>query len=331
MMAEASTEAPPFISVPFDGKKRKGKVTSHAIVINSLTPTLPIVMPEATNHLEDSSRSAPNSPERHQGKKKGFIKKHITRARSPKPSHSDPESSSPSPQPRPRWLPFKHKKRKSPGSGLNGGTPAVTTQIDSSNSSLEPEATPVDELPGTSSLGSKNGANVPEIRVSSEGHEETEYLASYDEVNGASDPYRKNSQSSSGSGLISVGTSGIGSLLSPSASGDESYLSSDIESPLSPYSGASSFTEETPGELSEEELCSSLTRKKSPSMSSVDMKDNLGVTTPTPTRESPPLIESVATTIGSPTSTTSSTDGKELKENKKGKDKPNKVSMSLID
>ena len=315
MAAEAAT----LINVPH-GKK---KVTNTAIVVNSLTMALPIVVPEATSHLEGKGskrpaksghKSAPSSPEREGAgrRNKGFFKKHLSRPKSPthhpnKSSHSDPESSSiPSPQTRPRWLTFKNKKKKSPD--VNGDIPTSSHMTSSSGSSLEPEATPVDQLPGRTNCGS----NVPEIRVSSETHEEAVGgLVSYEDISGILDPYRKNSQSSrcsSGSGLVSVGTSGVGSLLSPS--GDES---SDLESPLSPCSRCSSFTDDTPGQFSDFDPIDKdyPTAHKSPSVSS----ENLSVTTPTPTSESPPL--SASEVVTSPTCS----EGKELKDSKKKKEK----------
>ena len=344
-------EAPAFITVPQDHtKKKKNKVniTNAAMVFNSLNPTLPIVMPGAAPHLEETSRSTPNSPERRPerrpsadssgaegGKKsKNFFKKHLSRPRSPRrrgKSNSDPESSStsPSPQPRPKLLGL--KKRKSPGH--NGATSSESDRREGSASigSSELEATPVETLPGRTHpmANCASGTDVPEIRVSSEAHEggtgasggACGGMVSFEDISGAldpgQDPYRKNSQSSrcsSGSGLMSVGiSSGIGSLLSPS--GDESC--SDIESPLSPYSGASSFTEETPGDISDsdpidKDYISTSGGRKSGSMGS------LTVTTPTPTSESPPAqLNYSSTTLVSP----SSPDGKELKEHKKKRDK----------
>lgn len=323
-------EAPAFITMPH-GKKNKVKVTNAAMVLSSLAPTLPIVVPEATTHLEDSTKSAPNSPER-DGRKKGLFKKHLPRPRSPFRRHhraslSDPESqssASPSPQSRPRWLPFKSKKKKSPD--LNG-TPVE--QPDFVSSSDSPEATPVDQLPGQSS------SNVPEIRVSSESHEaDGGQTVSYEDFGGNLDPCRKNSQSSrcsSGSGLMSVGTSGFGSLLSPS--GDESYSGSDLESPLSPYSEVSSFTDETPGDISDLDSIGNLDpidrdflRRKSSSLSAGSI-DNLSVTTPTPTSESPPdVLDSSVNTLVSPTSP----DGKEVKEPKKKRERNSRVSQWRI-
>lgn len=320
MMAE--TPVLPVIAIP-QGKKNKVKAT---MVLNSLTSTLPIVMPDVVSHLEDSSRSAPNSPERERGRKsKGFLKKHLSRPKSPnrhpnRTAHSDPESTSPSPQLRPRWLPFKNKKRK-PGDMNNGETLGPDMDLTaSSGSSYEPEATPVEELPGTLSI---SGSNVPEIRVSSESHDppsNSTGAVTFDDISGTLDPYRKNSQSSrcsSGSGLMSVATSGIGSCLSPS--GDES---SDIESPLSPCSRTSSFTEDANGDTSdtdpiEKDLCPA---RQSPSSLS-GSNDNLSATTPTPTSESPPNTLDRLSLV-SPTSP----EDKDLKlSGKKKRDKLNKV------
>ena len=297
MMAEAA----PFISVPEKGKRN---VANTAMVLNSLASTIPLVMPEANIVVEDS-KSAPNSPDRAEVKKsKGFLKKHLSRPRSPhhrRASHSDPESSasrspSCSPQPRPRWLPFRNKRKKSPGQSINNGElptigkacRSVTDIISSSMSSLDLEATPAHRLPGGSSEDSlpcsssvpevcgcevslfsssteapspvessssnrHSSTTVPEIRVSDERNIDVVEPTLRDPPT-AEIPIRKSSQSSrcsTGSGLLSIGTSGVGSLLSPS--GDECYSGSgsDLESPLSPYSGASSFSSETPGELSD--------------------------------------------------------------------------------
>lgn len=345
-MAEAAT----FISVPDKGKRN---VANTAMVLNSLASTLPLVMPDATISLEDSTKSAPSSPEKEGVKKsKGFLKKHLSRPRSPhhhrhRSSQSDPESSasgspSSSPQSRPRWLPFKNKRRRSPA--LNGELSAVqlaclsvTDLVSSSMSSLDLEATPVHRLPGGSSedddaLISANSVpevslsevdlcpsqrsmerlplegsppeiydrnSLPKIRVSDEMNKDVLEFVPCEDIMDVDIAMRKNSQSSrcsSGSGLISVGTSGLGSLLSPS--GDESYPGSDLESPLSPYSGASSFTSDTAGEYSDTD----------PIERDCYNHGKDFVATPTPAQ-------------GDEGSPTSGGEGKELKERKKKKDK----------
>ena len=331
-------ESPAVITLP---QNKKGKVkkggASTALVLSSLAPTLPIVMPEVAAHLEESAKStssAPTSPER-EAKKKGFLKKHLPRPKSPSrqrrasSSHSDPESpgSSPSPQPRPRWLPFKNKKRRSPG--LNGETSSSQEQEEEEmvTGSYKPEATPVDELPGR--IHSNSCPNVPEIRVSSEGQDGFAAggggggggggLVSFEEISGSLDPTRKNSQSSrcsSGSGLMSVGTSGIGSCLSPS--GDES----DPESPLSPYSPMLSFNEDASGSDASGASGSDtdpIDRDYKSPPSITGSADNLSVATPTPTSESPPRSEEVM----SPTSPTSSDKNVKLAKKKQ----KNKVSL----
>lgn len=336
MMAEAPALS--VITMPPRGKKGKVKqVTNTAMVLSSLTPTLPIVVPDVASHLEgsvDSVRSAPNSPERDsEGRKKKGIRKYLSRSKSPshqpnRTFHSDPESASPSHQARPSWLPFKNRKKKS-AVDLNNGESSVQEPdpANSSGSSFEPEATSVEQLPGRTHFNCSS--NVPEIRVSSDQSSPPESSAvTFEEISGSLDPYRKNSQSSrcsSGSGLVSVGTSGIGSCLSPS--GDESYPGSDLESPLSPCSRTSSFTEDTTGDISdpdpiekdldkdtekEPERDDLYPSRKSPSFSGSN--DNLSVTTPTPTSESPP-------TLVSPTSP----EDKELKLKRK-REKFNKVS-----
>ena len=334
-------EAPALITVPL-GKKNKGKITNTAMVLNSLTPTLPIVVPEATSHLEDSTKSAPSSPER--GRKKGFLKKHLPRIKSPthlRTSHSDPESASPSPQPRPRSLGFKKKKgiKVKKTADQNGDTPTAQQNSmlgSSSGSSCGPEATPVDDLPGRSPMPLNSG--VPEIRVISESRGDPGVpggLVSFEDIGDGGglepvDPYRKNSQSSrcsSGSGLVSVGTSGFGSLLSPS--GDESYPGSDLESPLSPYSGASSFTEDGPSDISDLDPIDR-DYPSSRKSSSTGSNENVSVTTPTPTSQSPPPhpLNSSNSTLVSPTSP----DGPNLSKehHKKKKDKVNRVSFAEV-
>lgn len=315
------------------------KVASVAMVLNSLTSTLPIVVPDVTPHLEDSVdavRSAPNSPEREGKKKKRGLmkkgKKHLPRPNQQpnRTFHSDPESSSPSPQStRPSWLPFMNRKKRSLVDLNNGEPSAQDSDPDPITSSGFPEATPVEELPGRTHLNCSS--NVPEIRVSSEGYDQpsgclTSGSVTFEEISGSLDPYRKNSQSSrcsSGSGLVSVGTSGIGSCLSPS--GDESYPGSDLESPLSPCS----FTEDATGDISdpdgdpigkdlEKDLYPvAVASRKSPS-GSITSNDNLSVTTPTPSSESPPMLVS-------PTSPDSD---KELKLKRK-RERFNKVSCSV--
>lgn len=363
MMAEAAT----FISVPVKGKRRN--VANTAMVLNSLASTLPLVMPDVNISLEESTKSAPISPEKEGVKKsKGFLKKHLSRPRSPhrhrqRNSQSDPESSSSrspssSPQPRPRWLPFKNKRKKSPSSTLNGDGDlsavqsaclSVTQLVGGSMSSLDLEATPVHRLPGRSSedddtlvsttsvpeihlseldifplrhsrerhsrervfmartppeISKIPDHSLPKIMVSNESNEDVlEFVACEMDL----DVRRKNSQSSrcsSGSGLVSMGTSGVGSLLL-SPSGDESYPGSDLESPLSPYSGASSFTSDTPGELSDSD----------PIEKDYYGHDKDCGATPTPAQ-------------GEDGSPTSGGEGKELKGGKKKKE--NKVKVSVF-
>ena len=189
----------------------------------------------------------------------------------------------------------------------------------------------MEDLPGRTPIVLNSG--VPEIRVISDSSVPGG-LVSFEDIGDVGglepvDPYRKNSQSSrcsSGSGLVSVGTSGFGSLLSPS--GDESYPGSDLESPLSPYSGASSFTEDAPSDVSDLDPIDRDYPRCTKSPPSAGSSENVSVTTPTPTSESPPrsppnALNSSNTTLVSPTSP----DGPNLtKEHKKKKDKQNRVS-----
>lgn len=262
-----------------DVNPRGKKALESALAIGTVS-SMSIVMPQAV----EQTISAPSSPIREEKRSKGFLK-HLTRPKSPihrrKHSHSDPERT-PSPQPshRPRWLGFKKKNKKE----MNGATTPVEGASPSpsgSGSSLEqqceqhlqsltislpPSATSVDQLPGALKKAD-SGSCIPVIMVSSHsgGEYEEEQLrtsgssVSFEEMNGG-DPLaetggtagmiRKLSQSSQKSAcsstLQSVGTSGVGSLLSPS--GDESYPNSDLESPMSPLSRTSSFTTEGEGE-----------------------------------------------------------------------------------
>lgn len=260
---------------------------------------------------------------------------HRHRASHSDPESSGSRSPSSSPQPRPRWLPLKNKKRKahhSSSSGLNGDfSEPVIGLVSDSMSSLDLEATPVHRLPGRCSddddtvTGTNNipeislsevdlfpshrsdrfpnrapGRNsLPKIRVSNESNEDVlEFVPSEEEM--TVDYIRKTSMSSrcsSGSGLVSIGTSGVGSLLSPS--GDESYPGSDLESPLSPYSGASSFTSDTPGDLSDSDPIEK---------DYFTNGDKESVTTPTPAQ-----CDDASPTSGG--------EGKELKGGKMKKDK----------
>ena len=261
-----------------DVNPRGKKALESALAIGTVSP-MSIVMPQAV----EQTISAPSSPIREEKRGKGFLK-HLSRPKSPmhkrKHSHSDPERT-PSPQPsshRPRWLGFKKKKKND----INGATTPVEGASPSpsgSGSSLEqqcehlqsltislpPSATSVDQLPGALKK-TDSGSCIPVIMVSSHsgGEYEEEQLrtsgssVSFEEMNGGdpletgstADMTRKLSQSSQKSAcsstLQSVGTSGVGSLLSPS--GDESYANSDLESPMSPLSRTSSFTTEGEGE-----------------------------------------------------------------------------------
>ncbi len=231
--------------------------TTDPLVLNSLSTTVTFAMPAAAEALELSSRSAPSSPVKNEKKRKGFLK-HLTRPKSPTSPRSHPNSDperSPSPNPRPKWLVFKnHKRKKSKDSkDANGGraTPVGDGSHDDLSRTLEPVATPVYDLPGQTPplLKSASGSNIPVITVSHSGSGEVNLSGSLDDVS----KQRKLSQTSHcSSNFPSTGTSGVGSLLSPS--GDEGY---DLESPISPLSSrTSSFTEHTLGDLSDMELIS---------------------------------------------------------------------------
>ena len=309
IMAEASTDSKKslnlnFITVPTLGKKKKHRVTDNAIVFGSLNSTVPIVVPEVVPALQQV-KSAPSSPSKDEKKRKGFLRRPRSPLNRRKHSNSDPERT-PSPTPhRPKWLHFRHKSK--PPSGMNGGTTPIdddeATLTSSGGTLLDPIATPVEQLPGRM-IKTDSGSCIPVITVSHSGEEEAPTTngssASFeDDISGSElDPYRKMSQSSHHSGCHSIGTSGVGSLLSPS--GDEC---SDLESPLSPLSRQSSSNDEfSDNDPIERDI-------RSPSSD----HEGLGVTTPPTPRESPPLTM----TVGSPSSTG---EYKELKTKKK-KDK----------
>ena len=261
MMAERPDIGRLVLDVSPRGKK--GKALESAITMTTVS-SVSIVMPQAV----EQTISAPSSPIREEKRSKGFLK-HLTRPKSPmhkrKHSHSDPERS-PSPQPssnRPRWLAIRRKKKND----INDATSPVegaSASPSGSGSSLEqqseqcrsltipPSATSADQLPGALKK-TDSGSIIPVIMVSTHaGEGEEEQLrtsgssVSFEEMNGELENMtRKLSQSSQKSAcsstLQSVGTSGVGSLLSPS--GDESYANSDLESPMSPISRTSSFTD----------------------------------------------------------------------------------------
>lgn len=288
----------------------RGKKAIESALAMGTVSSVSIVIPQAV----EQTLSAPSSPIREEKRSKGFLK-HLTRPKSPihrrKHSHSDPERT-PSPQPshRPRWLGFKKKKKND----INGATTPVEgaspspsdsgssieqhceKHLESLTISLPPSATSVDQLPGA--LRKADSGRIPVIMVSSHsgGECEEEQLrtsgssVSFEEMNGG-DPLetgstagmtRKLSQSSQKSAcsstLQSVGTSGVGSLLSPS--GDESYANSDLESPMSPLSRTSSFTTEgeTEGHHSDTDP---IDADLHPSLTSPVSDPEMQVTTPT--------------------------------------------------
>lgn len=263
MMAELPDVGRLVLDVTPRGKK--GKTLESALAVGTVS-SVSIVIPQAV----EQTLSAPSSPVREEKRSKGILK-HLTRPKSPnfrrKHSHSDPERT-PSPQPstnRPRWLGIRKKKKN----GVNGATTPVegvspspsgsgssleqlSEQTQSLSISITPSATSADQLPGALLKKVDSGSGIPVITVSHSGEcKEAECRTSgssvsFEDMNGESEiMIRKLSQSSQKSAcsstLQSVGTSGVGSLLSPS--GDESYPNSDLESPMSPLSRTSSFTE----------------------------------------------------------------------------------------
>jgi hypothetical protein len=305
MMAERP-EVPGRLVLDVNPRK---KAIKSALAMGTVS-SVSIVIPQAV----EQTLSAPSSPNREEKRSKGFLK-HLTRPKSPihrrKHSHSDPERT-PSPQPsshRPRWLGFKKKKKND----INGATTPVEGASPSpsdSGSSLEqqcekhlqsltispppPSATSADQLPGAIRK-TDSGPCIPVIMVSSHSEYEEEQLrtsgssVSFEDMNGSGDPLepggnmtRKLSQSSQKSAcsstLQSVGTSGVGSLLSPSE--DESFANSDLESPMSPLSRTSSFTTEgeTEGQHSDTDP---IDADLHPSLASPVSDPEMQVTTPT--------------------------------------------------
>ena len=232
--------------------------STNPLVISSLKSALTVVLPEASSSLQQRtgrSKSEPTSPDTRKG-----LFKHFPRSTSPvlrkKHRKSDPDASNGQSR-RPNWLNFKHKKKSSRSSEeMNGGTTPLGESMENlyleatSGSSLEPEATPMATLPGQKDRRwDVSCTEIPTIMVSHTGDD------NFEDQNGSDSDaaVRKMSQSSRHSQCSSTllsGTSGVGSLLSPS-SGDECDPCSDLESPLSNLSGASSFTDETPGVISD--------------------------------------------------------------------------------
>ena len=330
MMAERP-EVPGRLVLEVNPRGKKGKALESALAMGTVS-SMSIVMPQAV----EQTLSAPSSPIREEKRSKGFLK-HLTRPKSPihkrKHSHSDPERT-PSPQPsnRPRWLGIRRKKKNdmngsttpvegaspSPSPSPSGSGSSLEQQTQSLNISIPPCATSVDQLPGALKK-TDSGSCIPVIMVSSHSGEcEEEQLrtsgssVSFEEMNGGEHPLeggapgmtRKLSQSSQKSAcsstLQSVGTSGVGSLLSPS--GDESYPNSDLESPMSPLSTASSFTTEE-----QHSDTDPIDADLHPSLTSPVSDSEMQATTPT--KDSPVEL--------SPTTSSK----KELRKQKKKKDK----------
>lgn len=262
------------------GKKNRPKVT-QILALDSLNPTVPIAVPEAASALQEAvsnkSNSAPGSPNVKSGGKSKLFSKRLPKPSSPMGTrkYSDPtlghggRSGG-----RPKWLGlgFKGKKRSKSAEAMNGKEDSVSPspspldeeegsalfECRSSGSSLvEPEATPVATLPGQqertficSPVEVHNcPAHIPTITVSSHGGEPSpgEGGVGATAENGYDGDVvgRKFSQSSQKSQCSTLhsnsGTSGVGSLLSPSGDECEPGSVSDIESPLSPMSGPSSY------------------------------------------------------------------------------------------
>lgn len=237
--AESNSQLDDIVAMP--GKYK----ATNPLVLSSLNSGMTIVLPEASSELQqraERSRSVPTSPSQVKGIRKYFPSPASPRMKK-KQGKSDPDVTVPHSH-RPNWLNFRHKKKSRSADGINGGTTPVGEgmenlhMVDSGVSPLE--ATPMATLPGQKDRA-WDGGEIPTIMVSNMEGE-------FDDQN----PERKMSQSSHHSHCSTMlsGTSGVGSLLSPS-SGDECDPGSDLESPLSPLSGASSFTDEAPGSISD--------------------------------------------------------------------------------
>lgn len=271
-------EVPNRLMFDMNPRGKKGKALESALAIGTVS-SVSIVMPQAVEKTISAPTSPIREEKRSRGFLKHLPRPKSPNHRR-KHSHSDPERT-PSPQPssnRPRWLGLrKHGKKKNDVNGATTPIPAegASPSPSGSASSLEqptevtqsftvtipPSATSVDQLPGALRKADSR-SSIPVIMVSSHSGEcDEEPLrtsgssVSFEDMNGGGDPLdttaaiamtRKLSQSSQKSAcsstLQSVGTSGVGSLLSPS--GDESYANSDLESPMSPLSRTSSFTTE---------------------------------------------------------------------------------------
>ena len=244
------------ISVPKMTKKPK----TTDVVIGTLAATIPMVLPETVSSLESSrAASLPNSPAQEPKKSKHLSKPSNSPLNARKKKHnsnSNPDSPTSPSHSRPKWmLKVKNKVRRRSGDSNTSSDDPIKSS--GSGSSLETEATAVATLPGleldcTLTLqDSSSSIGIPTITVSSHlgdgecgGDAATSVVENGEGLSLELDRLRKYSQSSHSS---TVGTSGVGSLLSPS--GDE--VASDLESPLSPMSGSSSFTDEPRDDLSD--------------------------------------------------------------------------------
>lgn len=322
----------------------RGKKAIESALAMGTVSSVSIVIPGAMEHTISAPSSPIREEKRSKGFLKHLTRPKSPIHRR-KHSHSDPERTpSPQPSShRPRWLGFKKKKKGNDMNGATTPVEGASPSPSDSGSSLDqqcekhlqsltislppppPSATSVDQLPGAMRK-TDSGSCIPVIMVSSHsgGEYEEEQLrtsgssVSFDEMNGG-DPVetggstagmtRKLSQSSQKSAcsstLQSVGTSGVGSLLSPS--GDESYANSDLESPMSPLSRTSSFTTEGETEGGHHSDTDPIDADLHPSLTSPVSDPEMQVTTPT--KDSP---LDFSPTTGSK---------KELRKQKKKKDR----------
>ena len=272
-----------FMQVPKSPKGRRKMKTTAPLVIGPVNAIVPMVFPEASPVLHES-RSAPSSPDDRRKPGKGLLK-HLPRPH--RGRHHRSREGGEHHNHRPRWLHFRGRKKSKSVEEVNGDTGPVATTLQGSYSlewslssiSIEPEATPVGDLPGQPcrQLVSSN-TDIPTITVS---HSSDDHNTEYGNGNGVGEDelMRKMSQSSHCS---TQGTSGLGSYLSPS--GDDL---SDMDSPLSPMSVGSSASILTCSSSSGTDARLSDFIEKDLSSPGSDPEASLGVTTPPTPHDSP--------------------------------------------
>ena len=283
-----ATAQPAFMQVPKSPKSKKKNRTTAPLVISSVTSSVPIVLPEVTPVLHET-KSAPASP----GDRKKGLLKYLPKPHRGRRHHSREGREHSHHIHRPKWLPFRGRKKSRSAEEVNGDP--GTTPEDSYNLELslrgcylnvEPEATPVADLPGQQGSLVSSNCDIPTITVS---HSSDDHNHEYGNgnVEREDEMMRKMSQSSHCS---TQGTSGVGSCLSPS--GDDS---SDVESLLSPMSvGSCASFQSTASDVA---VLSDFIEKDLPSPSS-DPEASLGITTP-PTPHDSPTPDGIGSPVSS--------------------------------